>query len=72
MAISKRISRTKQKTLGRLFPALAAVVADERNAARVETLEIMMDVEQVTDLFASLDDIRRGKIVGMKDAFGDL
>ena len=72
MAISKRATKTQRKILEQWFPALAASAADERNAARLETLEILMDVDQVSSLFSSLDDVRQGRMLGMNDAFGDL
>jgi hypothetical protein len=61
---------------GELFPTLAEIAArvtdGRRTAARLETLEILLDVEQVTDLLSSLDDLRQGNIVSMNSAFGDL
>ncbi|HEY9687067.1 MAG TPA: hypothetical protein V6C52_08845 [Coleofasciculaceae cyanobacterium] len=72
MAISKRMSRAKQKALGQWFPTIAEAAADERNAARLETLEILMDIDQVSSLFASMEELRQGKILGLQDAFGDL
>ena len=72
MAISRRMSRAKRKALAQWFPTIAEIAADERHAAKLETLEIMTDVEQVSTLFASMEDMRQGRIVGLKDAFGDL
>lgn len=72
MAISKGLSQAKKKALARWFPTLAAVADDGRTAARLETLEILMDIEQVSELFASLADTRQGQIVTMNHAFGDL
>lgn len=54
------------------FASLAIAAADSVGAARLETLEIVTDVEQVSLLFASLDDARHGRIVNMSEAFGDL
>lgn len=68
MAISKSISRSKQKLLSRWFPTLSEAQAN----ATAETLDILMDVDQVTTLLSSLDDVRHGRVVGMNSAFGDL
>ncbi len=54
------------------FSALHKAVCDPRNVARLETLEIMTDVEQVMDLLNGLDDLRKGRLASMKQAFGDL
>jgi hypothetical protein len=72
MANSKGMSKSKRKALGRLFPSIAAAAEGTRTAARLETLEILMDIDQVTDLLASFDDFRQGRIVNMSKAFGDL
>lgn len=62
--------------VGELFPTLAEVAArvtdGQRTVARLETLEILLNVEQVTDFLSSLDDLRQGNIVSMNSAFGDL
>jgi hypothetical protein len=72
MAESKGLSESRRKALTRWLPGLAEVAVDRLGAARIETLELMTDVEQVGTLFASLEDMRRGHIVNMSDAFGDL
>ena len=72
MAESKGFSQSKQKGLSRWLPTVADVAADALGKTRLETLEILTDVEQVSDLFASFEDARLGRIVNMRDAFGDL
>jgi hypothetical protein len=72
MAVSKGVSKAKNKALARWFPTIADLAADERNAAKLETLEILMDIEQVADLFASFEEARKGQVVNMNAAFGDL
>jgi hypothetical protein len=72
MGESKGMANARKRTLSRWFPCIAEAVADKLGTARLETLEIMTDVEQVSTLFASLDDMRRGHILAMADAFGDL
>lgn len=72
MAESKGISRSKRKSLSGLLPGLAEAATEALGASRIETLEILTDVEQVSDLFASFEDIRKGHIVSLSDAFGDL
>jgi hypothetical protein len=54
------------------FSSLAMAVVDSIGASRAETLEIVTDVEQVSLLFAGLDDARQGRIISMSEAFGDL
>lgn len=56
--------RSKLSLLGALLPELSA--------ASAETLEIMADVNQVSELLCSLDESRRGQIVSFDAAFGDL
>ena len=72
MSSSKSNAKSGQKAIGRLFPTLAGIVADKVGASRLETLELMTDVEQVSQLFSSMDDKRQGRVVSMSDAFGDL
>ncbi len=72
MAISRGISKTRRKALAKWFPAIGAAAEDARTAAKLETWEILTDVEQVSNLFASFEDARQGKIVSMDQAFGDL
>ena len=73
MGHSKGMDKARKQGL---FPTIAAVAADltksRRAAAHLETMEILLDVEQVTDLLASLDDMRHGRIVSMNSAFEDL
>ena len=68
MATAKSVSKTKQKLLARWFPTLS----EARANAAAETLDILMDVDQVTTLFASLEDMRAGRVVNAKSAFEDL
>lgn len=72
MAESKGMSKTARKALSRWLPELAGAATDALGASRIETFEILTDVEQVTELFASFEDVRKGRIVTMSDAFGDL
>lgn len=72
MAVSKGLTRSKRKALAKWFPTLAGMASDSRAAAKLETLEILMDIDQVTDLFSSLDEARQGRVVSMNTAFGDL
>ena len=72
MAESKGFSESRRKSLARWFPGIAEAAVDKLGASRLETLELMTDVEQVSTLFTSLDDMRQGRIVNMQDAFGDL
>ncbi|MCE3234873.1 MAG: hypothetical protein K0Q50_1053 [Vampirovibrio sp.] len=72
MSESKGISRSRRKALSSWLPGVAEAATEALGASRLETLEILTDVEQVSDLFASLDDMRKGRIVSMSDAFGDL
>ena len=62
MSISRQASRAK--ILSRWFP--------EVSDATAETVEILMDVDQVGQLLNSLDELRRGQLVGLSDAFADL
>ncbi len=64
MAMAKSLSKTKSKLLTRWFGDVSAATA--------ETVEILMDVEQVSDLLSSFEDVRRGQVVSMNSAFGDL
>jgi hypothetical protein len=75
MAESKGMSksgRATRKGLASWLPTVADVVAGALGESRLETLEILTDIEQVSDLFASFEDARLGRIVNMSDAFGDL
>lgn len=54
------------------FSSVAMAAVDAVGASRIETLEIVTDVEQISMLLSSLDDSRSGRILSMKDAFGDL
>lgn len=71
MAESKEMSKSKSKGLAWL-PSIAEAAANAVGASRLETLEIMTDVEQLSEMFASFEDVRHGRIVNMSDAFGDL
>jgi hypothetical protein len=72
MGESKGMMNARRKSLFRWLPGIAETAADRLGATRLETLEIMTDVDQVSTLFASLDDVRRGHIVNISEAFGDL
>lgn len=72
MAESRGMSKTGRKALSRWLPGIASAATDALGASRIETFEILTDVEQVTELFASFEDVRKGRIVNMSDAFGDL
>ena len=72
MGASRNPAYTRLKGLGRFFPVLADVMEQPRTEARLETLEILLDVEQVSDLLCSWDDARHGRVLAMQDAFGDL
>lgn len=76
MGVSKGIAKSKQKALAKWFPVIAEaaqnLVNDDRTASRLETVEILADLDQVTTLFSSLDDWRSGQIVSIDTAFGDL
>lgn len=72
MEFAKETAKSQYKTLGRLFPTLAGALDNAKSAARLETLEILMDIEQVSDLLSSFDEARQGRIVNMNSAFGDL
>lgn len=51
---------------------LAALVLDRVTAADVETLSILMDVDQVSHLLQSMQEARLGQHVSMSEAFSDL
>ncbi len=72
MSLSDGNTNAERKVATRWFSSVAAAATDAIGASRIETLEIVTDVEQVSLLFASLDDVRQGRIVNMSDAFGDL
>jgi hypothetical protein len=65
-------TESNQKSFTRLFPTLAKVLDNPQAATTIETLEIILDVEQLSHLLRSWDDARHGRIVSMQDAFGDL
>ncbi len=64
MAFSNTAAHAKMKLLERFFP--------EATEAQTETFEILMDIEQAGQILASLDDVRKGSILSMVEAFGDL
>jgi len=72
MAESKGMSNAKRQGLSRWLPTIADAAAGAIGETKLETLEILTDIEQVSELFASFDDVRLGRIVNMSDAFGDL
>lgn len=61
---SGTFSRAKMRFIERVFP--------DASESQMETLEILMDVDQLTTLLSSMDDARQGQLVSMDDAFGDL
>lgn len=72
MADSSGFSKSGRKALGLLLPSLSEAVTRAFGASQMETFEILTDVEQVSELFASFEDNRQGRIVNLNDAFGDL
>lgn len=64
MTISKSLSKTKSKLLQRWFGDVSEATA--------ETVEILMDIEQVSQLLASFEDVRQGQLIPMDSAFSDL
>ena len=76
MGVSKSIAKSKQKALSKWFPVIAnaveAWVSDTKTASRLETIEVLTDIDQVTTLFSSMEDWRLGQIASMDSAFGDL
>jgi hypothetical protein len=72
MAESKRMSKTNRRDITRFLPSVAEAAAGALGKSRLETLEILTDIEQISDVFASFEDVRQGRIVSFSDAFGDL
>jgi hypothetical protein len=72
MGATRNPATAQLKGLAKFFPVLAEIMEQPRTAARVETFEILLDVEQVSDLLSSFDDARHGRVLAMQDAFGDL
>lgn len=70
MSLSNGKARAGGKATWFSSAALAAV--DAIGASRLETLEIITDVEQISLLLSSLDDSRSGRVLSLSDAFGDL
>ncbi len=64
MSQAQAFSNVKLKLFERFFA--------DAPAATIETMEILMDVDQMSHLLGSLEDVRTGKIVAFKDAFADL
>jgi hypothetical protein len=69
MAPHAKGSRTWQSTLA---DAMVHGMDEALSGATVETLEILMDGAQSGQLFRSLDDVRRGRVLSFEAAFGDL
>jgi hypothetical protein len=42
------------------------------NELKAETLEILADVEQLSQLLASMDDIRHHRVATLSEAFADI
>ena len=76
MSTSRDISKGRRRGMANAFPILTELASGAmehpRTAARLETLEILMDVEQVSDLLSSFEDLSKGRITSMSSAFGDL
>ena len=51
---------------------ILAGVIDNISEAQMETLEILSDVDQMTQLMTSLLEAKSGQIVSLESAFGDL
>lgn len=66
------LSNGDARTSGGWLTSIAAAATEAIGSARLETLEIMTDVEQVGLLFSSMDDVRQGRVLNMSEAFGDL
>ncbi len=64
MAISNAAVKAKMKLLERFFP--------EATQAQAETFEILMDLDQISTMLSSMEDVRQGRLVRCEDAFGDL
>lgn len=64
MAHTQALTHAKFKLIERFFP--------NASAATVETMEILMDMDQMSMLLASLDEVRLGRVVSMQEAFSDL
>ena len=62
--MSAAVSKAKLKLLERFFP--------NASEATVETVEILMDMEQMSTLLTSFEEVRTGKIIAAQDAFSDL
>ncbi|MBY0450718.1 MAG: hypothetical protein K2X01_08860 [Cyanobacteria bacterium] len=63
-AMSKGVLQAKLKLLERFMP--------DASEAQIETMEILMDLDQVSSMLSSLDEMRKGQIVSMSNAFADL
>lgn len=64
MSFSRAAQPVSEKLLARLLPDLSE--------ASAETLEILMDVDQVSDLLNSFDEVRKGQVMSLQQAFADL
>ncbi|MBY0404967.1 MAG: hypothetical protein K2X66_13795 [Cyanobacteria bacterium] len=58
------LTQAKLKFMERLFP--------DASEATMETVEILMDLEQMSTLLNSFEDIRKGRVIALKNAFSDL
>jgi hypothetical protein len=47
-------------------------VMDKINPAQIETLLILSDVDQMTDLMTGLMEVQQGQVVRLEDAFSDI
>ncbi len=61
----------KQQWLQKHHHVLKGLLPDITDAS-AETLEILMDIDQVSELLGSFQDVQLGKMVPVEQAFGDL
>lgn len=64
MARAQVLSQAKLK--------LFEIALPNASEATMETMEILMDIDQMSMLLSSMDDMRKGQVVGLCDAFADL
>lgn len=64
MARAHVLSQAKLKLFEHAFP--------NASEATMETMEILMDMDQMSMLLSSMDDMRKGRVVELFDAFADL
>jgi hypothetical protein len=64
MSHAHALSNAKLKLFERFF--------SDASPATVETMEILMDMDQMTSMLTSFEDLRKGRVLSMADAFADL